>query len=315
MSTLADAGIAPLVDLPYPEQLVLRQARVERALGRVGVPVQPMVPSPLQSGSRARVKLRGGPGGLGFHLPGSHDLWIVPPDELARIARPEVVAMVTRLADCGIDGEVEVCSNGERVVCVLEKHAPVPKDVDASVGKKRKSGDPVLFVDGLRVSPTSFLQVNLEVNRLVVAYVDAILERAKPARILDLYGGVGNLSARANARGTPVTLVEREGSATGDAGKNLPGAQILDLDAGRWKPGQTFYDVAILDPPRAGAPGVIERLTVTRPRLILYLSCDPGTLARDLGTLPKGYAVTALQPFDMFPGTEHVETLAIIERG
>jgi hypothetical protein len=111
-----------------------------------------------------------------------------------------------------------------------------------------------------------------------------------------------------------VTLVEREGSATEDARRNLPGAEILELDAGRWKPGQTFFDVAILDPPRAGAPGVLERLTVTRPRLILYLSCDPATLARDLGTLPRGYRVTRLQPFDMFPGTEHVETLAVIER-
>ncbi len=313
MSTLADAGIAPLVDLPYTDQVALRQARVERALGRVGVPVEPMVRSPRESGSRTRVKLRGGSGGLGFHLPGSHDLWAVPLDELARIARPEVVEAVGRIADCGIEGEVEVRSDGERAVYVLDRHAPIPKDVHASVLKKRKSGDPVLVIDGLRVSPMSFLQVNLEVNRLIVQDIDAMLAAANPARILDLYGGNGNLSARAFARGTPVTLVEREGSATEDARRNLPGAEILALDAGRWKPGQTFYDVAILDPPRAGAPGMLERLTVTRPRLILYLSCDPATLARDLGTL-RGYRVTRLQPYDMFPGTEHVETLAVIER-
>ena len=102
MSTLADAGIAPLVDLPYTDQVALRQARVERALGRVGVPVEPMVRSPRESGSRTRVKLRGGSGGLGFHLPGSHDLWAVPLDELARIARPEVVEAVGRIAP-GLD--------------------------------------------------------------------------------------------------------------------------------------------------------------------------------------------------------------------
>lgn len=313
MSTLADAGIAPLIDLSYEEQVARRQARVERALGRLGVAIEAMIRSPRESGSRTRVKLRGAGDGLGFHLPGSHDLWVIPQEELARIARPEVADAVARIAGCGIDGEVEVRSDGERAVYVLDKHAPIPKDVDASVLKKRKSGDPVLRVDGLRVSPTSFLQVNLEVNRLIVRDIDALLADAKPARVLDLYGGVGNLSARAHARGTPVTLVESEGSATEDARRNLPGAEILALDAGKWKPGQTFYDVAILDPPRAGAPGMLEKLTVTRPRLILYLSCDPGTLARDLGTL-RGYRVTRLQPYDMFPGTEHVETLAVIER-
>lgn len=337
---LTDSGIAPLIDLPYEEQVVLRQQKVSKALAWLGVPVLPMVPSDRIEGSRARITLRHpaalashtpGPSvdapRLGFHLAGTHDHWVPSPDELARLARPEVVAAVAVFDSLGlhVHGDVEVRSDGLRAIFALTEPNPVPRtrpgpdsepiDLDVAINGKRRSGAPVLTVDGLRVGPASFMQVNLEVNRRVVANVDQLLNDAQPAGILDLYGGVGNLSARAHARGVPVTLVEREGAATDDARKNLPGAEILAMDAGRWKPGQSFFDVAILDPPRSGAQGVLAKIALTRPRLILYLSCDPVTLARDLNTVHgRGYRVDSLQPYDMFPGTEHVETLAVIRR-
>lgn len=315
MSLLAETGIAPLIDLPYAQQLEVREARVKRMFDRVEVDIRPIVPSPRTEGSRARVKLRAGPGGLGYHLPGSHD-HVVVGDDLARLARPEVVEAVRALDGVALRGSVEVRSDGARVVYALEQPATLPEGLSYAVGGKRRGGDPTLNVDGLRVSPRSFLQVNLEVNRLVAEDVDALLAELQPIRLLDLYGGIGNLSARAHRRGTPVTLVESEGQAADDARRNLKGAEILAMDAGKWKPGQTFFDVALLDPPRAGAPGVLEKLIVTRPRTIVYLSCDPGTLARDLGALRgKGYRIRYLQPYDMFPGTDHVETLAVIDRG
>lgn len=314
MSLLATTGIAPLIDLPYAEQLEAREGRVRRMFEREDIPVRPIVPSPLPEGSRARVKLRAGPGGLGHHLPGSHE-HVVVGAELARIARPEVVDAVKALEGVALRGSVEVRSDGTRVVYALEQPAELPPGLSWAVGGKRRGGDPTLNVDGLRVSPRSFLQVNLEVNRRVAEDVDALLADLAPIHVLDLYGGIGNLSARPHRRGTPITLVESEGQATDDARRNLKGAEILAMDAGKWKPGQTFFDVAVLDPPRAGAPGLLERLMVTRPRAILYLSCDPGTLARDLGALRgKGYRVRYLQPYDMFPGTDHVETLAVIDR-
>ena len=92
-------------------------------------------------------------------------------------------------------------------------------------------------------------------------------------------------------------------------------AEVLVQDAGRWSPGHRFFDVAVLDPPRAGAPGLLPKLLVTRPRALLYLSCDPTTLARDLRpALASGYVLDRVQPYDMFPGTEHVETLALLVR-
>jgi 23S rRNA (uracil1939-C5)-methyltransferase len=81
------------------------------------------------------------------------------------------------------------------------------------------------------------------------------------------------------------------------------------------KAGEHFFDVAVLDPPRAGAPGVLERLLVTRPRAVVYLSCEPTTLARDLGAVVRaGYRITEAIPWEMFPGSDHVETLVLAER-
>lgn len=305
-------AIAPWIDLPYPEQLARRKAKVTHALERLDVEVLDVVPSPRIEGSRARVKLRAGPEGIGFHLPGTHTLMPISVEALGRIARPEVVAGFAALEGMRVEGELEIRSDGERVVYLIER-GWMPKDWSVAEHGKKRSGDPRLVIDGLRVSPRSFYQVNLEQNRAVVSAVHAVLMELAPTRILDLYGGIGNLSARAHRRGTGVTLVENEGHASEDAKLNLPGAEILTMDAGRWKVGQGFFDVALLDPPRAGALGLLPRLAVTRPRAIVYLSCDPISLARDLAQL-KGYRARPVQPYDMFPGTDHVETLVVLDR-
>ncbi len=312
---LADAGILPLADLPYAEQLARREESVREALrrGRVDAEVLPIVPSPRVEGSRARVKLKVGPGGaLGFNRPGTHAFVEVPLDALAR---PEVVAAAETVRGRLRPGEeVELRSDGQKVVVVLDAPADIPGNVWAKGRTLR--GDPLLHVAGLRVSPRSFYQVNLEVNERIVTDVDAVLQDLAPARLLDLYAGIGNLSARAVRRGVPATLVEQDKSASADAAYNLPAAEVLTQDAGRWVAGHRFFDVALLDPPRAGAPGLLPKLVVTRPRAIVYLSCDPATLARDLRTvLAAGYRITRVQPYDMFPGSDHVETLAVLVRG
>lgn len=320
---MAEDPLLPLAGLPYSEQLALREARVRQALARAGLdaPVAPIVPSPRASGARARVSMKGGPGGaLGFHRPGSHDF---VRGDLAALARPELVEAAARieaaLAAAGTSlGTVELRTDGERVVVVLDAAPPVPAEqlgANVTVGMKPLVGDGRLWVGGLQVSPRSFFQVNLEVNERVRDAVDALLVRLAPARLLDLYAGVGNLSARAVARGVPTTAIEVEGAAAHDARRNLPGAEIKTGDATKFVPGSSFFDVAVLDPPRAGAPGLLAKLAVTRPRAMVYLSCEPTTLARDLRTVVgRGYRLTEVTPFDMFPGTEHVETLAVIER-
>lgn len=309
-SPLVSAGILPLADHPYAEQLAIRSARVAQALGRLEVgPIAPIVPSPRETGSRARVTVRIERGRMGFHGTGTHTF--VEAD-LSALARPEVVVEAARVA-ARANGKVEIRTDGTRTVTVLEQ--PAELDGNVAVGGKTRSGATTLTVDGLRVSPLSFFQVNLEVNTRIVADVDAWLTELAPTHLLDLYAGIGNLSALAHRRGTPVTLFESDRSSAGDARHNLPGAVVRVQDVGRFQAGAVFFDIAVLDPPRAGALGLLARLAVTRPRAVLYLSCEPTTLARDLATLlPHGYRVALVQPYDMFPGTEHVETLVVATR-
>ncbi len=320
MESLVEAGLLPLALLPRAEQRARAHARAAEALarGRLDVEVAPIVASPRETGARARLKLRADAAGrLGFHRAGTHDWMQVPLDALAR---PEVVAEAARIeAWGGARGEVELRSDGVRVTTVLSEAPARPiadlGEANVAQGPRTLAGRPTLRVGGLRVSALSFYQVNLEINEAIVARVDAELVRLAPSRLLDLYAGIGNLSARSVARGVAATLVEVDKHSSADARVNCPGAEVLAQDAAKLKAGERFFDVALLDPPRAGAPGVIPRLLVTRPRAVIYLSCEPTTLARDLGPLAAaGYRFTTVQPYEMFPGTDHVETLVVAER-
>lgn len=308
-SSLVELGLLPWGELPYAEQLERKRELVQQALARrgVAVPVAETRASPRQRGARARVKLQSQRGQLGFFRPGTHEL-VCPP--LHDLARPEVVAAAAGLQSRG--GEVELRSDGERVV--VHATAPCHGLPDVAINGRVVAGNPVLRVDGARVSPGSFYQVNLEVNRALVAHVDAHLRSLGAEAVLDLYGGVGNLSRAARQRGTPVTLVESNPAAAADARHNLPGATVTTGDAGRFRAGSAVFDVALLDPPRAGAPGVLAAVATTRPRAIVYVSCDPVTLARDVATVLGGYDVVEVVPFDMFPGTDHVEAVCVLAR-
>jgi 23S rRNA (uracil1939-C5)-methyltransferase len=157
----------------------------------------------------------------------------------------------------------------------------------------------------------SFEQVNPPVAS---ALRDALVERAmtvSPRSAIDAYAGTGATAAALVARGVRVTAIEVDAEAAAFAAACLPdegtvlAARVEDAIAGVLP-----ADVVVLNPPRAGLDArVIEALRrAPRPRAILYASCDPATLARDVGRLPE-YGIRALQAFDMFPQTAHVETL------
>lgn len=165
--------------------------------------------------------------------------------------------------------------------------------------------------------PETFYQVNLELNEILVTeVVERVLEWA-PTAVLDLYSGAGNFSLPLISRGIKVTAIEsnpsaiRDGRATvkrttGQSGEST----FLQRNADSFQAGDCFFDVAILDPPRRGAPGVLDELVLTRPKSIFYVSCNPLTLGRDLSpALAAGYKVRNIRGFDMFPGTSHIETL------
>ena len=171
----------------------------------------------------------------------------------------------------------------------------------------------------IEVGPLTFYQVNLEANLGLVGAVRAAVEALQPVRVLDLFGGAGNLSFPLAQRGMEVELVESHPPAAKDARANADrlGLPILvaQEDAYRLQPGSRFFDVAVLDPPRKGAGPAMTAVCATRPRAIVLVSCHPLSLARDLQQArAQGYRLEALELHDLFPLTSHVESLALLIR-
>lgn len=168
-----------------------------------------------------------------------------------------------------------------------------------------------------QVGHLSFFQVN---RFLVEPMVEAVTAGPSAGLALDLYAGAGLFSLPLARRFERVVAVEADPAAARDLEANLKAAgdsaQAVNAETGtflsnwREKP-----DLVVLDPPRSGVPAdTLAALARLKPDRIHYLSCDPSTLARDLGELGKaGYRVAELHLFDVFPQTFHIETLAVLK--
>jgi len=177
----------------------------------------------------------------------------------------------------------------------------------------------------LTFGPTDFIQVHGEVNRLMVDQALDLLAPAPTDRVLDLYCGIGNFTLPLARRAAAVTGLEGAGAAVLRGRHNailagLDGARFVEADLagagaeGAWT--REHFDLALLDPPRTGALALLPALAKVGPRRIVYVSCHPGTLARDAGRLvaDHGYRLVAAGIMDMFPHTSHVESMALFER-
>ena len=180
------------------------------------------------------------------------------------------------------------------------------------------------------LAPTAFFQTNVRVAERMVQHVLAALTPAAFPRVLDLYSGVGLFALPLAAAGAEVTSVEENRSAVAGAEaarrfNRLP-ASRLKLVGGRVEDATARlapraagapFDAVVLDPPRQGCPPavlawILERL---RPRGVAYVSCNPAALAGDLrGALARGYRADSVVPFDMFPHTAHIESIALLSR-
>ncbi|WP_448216846.1 23S rRNA (uracil(1939)-C(5))-methyltransferase RlmD [Endozoicomonas sp. 2B-B] len=176
--------------------------------------------------------------------------------------------------------------------------------------------------------PTDFTQVNWPVNRQMVAQALDWLELTPQDRVLDLFCGLGNFSLAMARKTTSVVGVEGSAGAVERAVFNagLNGlknthfyqANLAALVEGN-KSGEGWlhqhYDAMLLDPPRTGAIEIIEHMKGHIPDRLLYISCNPATLARDAGALAQqGFKLVRLGVMDMFPQTGHVESMALFKQ-
>jgi len=173
--------------------------------------------------------------------------------------------------------------------------------------------------------PTDFVQVNAVINERAVARAVELLAPAAGDRVVDLFCGLGNFSLALARRGARVRGVEGDAGlvrrARENAARNALDAEFHvanlfdDCRALPWA--REPCEALLLDPPRAGAEACVRLVDVLRPARIVYVSCHPGTLARDAGILVHefGYRLSGAGVMDMFPHTAHVESIALFERG
>ncbi|WP_027349629.1 23S rRNA (uracil(1939)-C(5))-methyltransferase [Halotalea alkalilenta] len=170
----------------------------------------------------------------------------------------------------------------------------------------------------LGFQPGDFLQVNGAVNQQLVGAALDWLGLPVGARLLDLFAGVGNFGLPFAATGVRVAAIEGSAAMAERVSANARTleleitARAMDLSQA---PGVEDIDAVLLDPPRDGAQNVCKALASAGPERVLYVSCDPATLARDAALLVAGgYRLVRIALVDMFPQTPHLESLSLFER-
>jgi len=169
----------------------------------------------------------------------------------------------------------------------------------------------------LRISSGSFFQANTAATELLVKRILKYLEPDGQKTVLDLYCGVGTISLPVASFVGNVIGIEMDPAAIADARANVVAAgarnvQIIEAPVEQGIKQVQQADAVILDPPRKGCPpGLLRDVVALKPQEIIYVSCNPTTLARDLAILHQlEYETIEVQPIDMFPQTAHVETVA-----
>jgi 23S rRNA (uracil1939-C5)-methyltransferase len=234
-------------------------------------------------------------------------------------------ALVFRVLDAPSDADLAALRDfGVRhSVRILLQAAREPTPLDGHVDGGEFWYD--LPSQGLRMTfgPTDFIQVNAAVNERMIDLALGLLEPHERMRILDLYCGIGNFTLPLARRAGHVLGIEGETHMVERARRNAEANGIgnvafraSDLARPGALDGAGRFDAVLLDPPRAGAAQLMAPIAASGARRVLYVSCHPGTLARDAGTLVNelGYGLVAAGILDMFPCTSHVESVALFER-
>ncbi|MEO0105533.1 MAG: 23S rRNA (uracil(1939)-C(5))-methyltransferase RlmD, partial [candidate division WOR-3 bacterium] len=172
-----------------------------------------------------------------------------------------------------------------------------------------------------RISANSFFQNHYEATELLIKRIIELIEPEENDRILDLYSGVGIFSIILSLYVKEITGIESERSAYEDAlfNKLINNCLNVNFLLGKCEDVLDSFDnidKVILDPPRKGVDEkVIKHLKRIKPRIILYISCNPATFSRDLKRILEiGYEIEAIELFDMFPQTYHIEVLGKLVR-
>ncbi len=323
--------------IAYPAQLRFKSAIVADQLARIGgiadPPVHPTLPDPSGWAYRNHARFHPAPdGGLGFQAAAGNET--IPIDE-CRILHPLLADLYAAL-DLDVEGLLHLslragtATGDSMLVFEMEDDLPPALELDLPVSCVLLLSDgqhanlignnfirEIVAGRTYRISAPSFFQVNTpqagELVRLVLAYLDL----RGGETVLDAYCGVGLFTVPLAERAGLVVAVEVAPPAVADLLENTALYDNVDVIEGPVEAVlpdlETPPDAAVVDPPRTGLDRLaLDALVEHHPARLVYVSCDPATLARDAKRLiAAGYRLVEVQPVDLFPQTYHVESVAL----
>lgn len=325
-SVFGECGGCQFQHMAYPAQLAWKTERVRAMLAAAGFPEAPVVPalgceSPWGYRNHMRFSVNR-EGQAGLTARGSHR---VLPLRACPIAYPRINDALDALAGEHLPQPQALIRYAEATGQMLLQPAQSEdvrerlreRGLDLRDGEMEEGLGGMLF----RIRPSSFFQTNtLQANRMM-ELVLARLPGGPDATLVDAYCGVGTFARLLAERAGRVIAIEESASAIRDARWNLrdtPHVEIVQAKVEEALPQMAErLDGLVIDPPRAGCQRpVLDALLARRVPRVVYVSCNPDTLARDLAYLCQradGYRIEAVQPLDMFPQTAHIETVATLE--
>lgn len=333
-------------NLSYPDQLTAKTDILRDQLMRIGKienpPVREIVPSPVEWNYRNHIQ---------FHLDeNAHLGFIRAGAESARHASPYSVLPITEchLLEASLDAiwpnlqfeagtplDRVALRAGDELLIVLESDSPeTPEiEIEAELSVVHLTDDDAVVIAGddhlvievlgkpFKVSAGSFFQVNTMMAEKMVNHVIELTSNYHlPITIFDVYCGVGLFSTFLAPRCEKLIGIELSPSACADFAVNLDefeNVELYEATAEAVLPTLDVRpDVVLLDPPRAGLDKqALDALMTLQPPMIIYISCDPSTLARDVKRmLEHGYTLQQVTPFDLFPQTYHIESISVLTK-
>jgi 23S rRNA (uracil1939-C5)-methyltransferase len=325
--------------LVYANQLAAKTAILRDQLRRIGglenIPLQTPVTSPQEWHYRNTVQFHlAADGKLGFHRAASEEVFPIRECFLPETTLLDIWERLTFEPIVDLKRIHVRAGANEDMMLVLESddiQAPEMTVEELPISVVHLSPAGVLVMAGsdhmmmeigekrFQVSAGSFFQVNAGVARLMVDHILNNLSLSGDETLLDIYCGVGLFSAFLAPHVTRLIGVESSPYACDDFVINLNDYDNVELYqdvAENVLPQLEIHpEIALVDPPRAGmTKGALQGLLQLTPKTLVYVSCDPSTLARDMRVLVNsGYRLESITPFDMFPQTCHIESVAIMK--
>lgn len=304
--------------IAYEHQLTLKREFVRDALS--GVPglsdaaVLPVIPSERQYGYRNHARFTVGPGGaLGYVNRTTREFVEV---EACGLMDPWINGALASLSGrCQETSQVSMrygVNTGEWLIQPRLLSAGVPLDTGQTHYHEAMDGR------RYRIASPSFFQVNTPQAQMMAERIRGMLALQGSEVLVDAYAGVGTFAGLLASQVGQVIAIEESAAALRDARDNLSDLPNVELRQGRVEamlPSlEPRPDVVLVDPPRAGChPRALEALCELAPRQVVYVSCEPKALARNLQRLVEGpFRVEQVQPIDLFPQTHHIECIATL---